>query len=705
MDFSFKTDYNFIFIPAIIIIASVISYFYYKKTKLEGFQKKLFTVLRFLSLFFILLLLSSPVISYLNTSVQDPVNVFLIDNSQSLLIENRNDKLKEVLNDRIKNSGPGGNENLYFFFSGNLYREIRNNEFETIPYDGINNFQTNFSSSIYDLQSKLTGKDLSSLTIISDGMANEGGNPSTAARSLNVPVNYVLIGDTIQKNDLVLKNIYYNKTAFIESNVPLKAEINSYGYDRDIRINLYDEGKLLDSRNMKVTSSQIIYDVSFNVSSDIGKIEKYKIEIEGLNDEITLKNNYSEFFLKFVDNKFKVLVLAGGPSADLAFITREVKKIKNFEATILTQKSATEFYEGPLPDVNNFDSYIFISYPTAVTNQSILNQISESIDRNNSSLVFFAGRNTDYRKLALMQDNLPFRVSQFSENEEATGIKIVSSLKNDVFKNTTLISSVNSFPNIFKTSAVFAINSSAETFLLMSRNSEPAFVIENTEKNKSAAFLAYGTYKWELNRDKNNAGDVMNYILTSSVVAITDKEAKKAFTIQTSKDVYSKFENVKFEARITNYELQGGEQIRIRIKGQAFNTELSLMKKENKFYEGEINIPVDGDYDYTAELISKNALVESIQNRFEIGENNFEYRQTRADNSILNSLSNETSGKSFTGMSSGEISESLKKFSELSKTEFKSRKNFELNINPYYLGILIFLLCLEWFFRKRNSLP
>jgi len=143
----------------------------------------------------------------------------------------------------------------------------------------------------------------------------------------------------------------------------------------------------------------------------------------------------------------------------------------------------------------------------------------------------------------------------------------------------------------------------------------------------------------------------------------------------------------------------------VRIRGAAFNTELMLNKKENKYYEGEINVPADGNYEYTAELISNNSLVESIQNRFAIGENNFEFRNTRSDNTILNSLSNETRGKNFSNNNTAEINDSLKKFSEISRTEFRSKKNFELNINPYYLGALIFLLCLEWFFRKRNSLP
>ncbi|MEP7146178.1 MAG: CARDB domain-containing protein, partial [bacterium] len=300
MNFSFKTDYSFIFIPAILIIAFVISYFYYKHTKLDGIQKKLFTALRFLSLFFIFLLLSSPVISFLNSLVQDPVNVFLIDNSLSLTIENRIEQLKKKLNYNISNTEAGETENLYFLFSENLIKELKSSEFESVSYDGINNFQTNLTLPLYDLQSRLLNKNVSSVTLISDGMINEGGNPATAARSLNVPVNYILIGDTIQKNDLVVKNIFYNKTAFIESNVPLKAEINSYGYDRDIKVNLYEEDKMIDSRNLKVINSQNSYEVSFNVTSDAEKISKYKIEIESLSDEITVRNNYTEFFIKFV---------------------------------------------------------------------------------------------------------------------------------------------------------------------------------------------------------------------------------------------------------------------------------------------------------------------------------------------------------------------------------------------------------------------
>ena len=705
MDITLKSDFSLLYFILSVILAIAVSWFYYRRSALEGINKKLFAVLRFLSLFFIFLLFSSPVISFIKNTFTDPVNVYLIDNSQSLLLDKRDVLLSNILDEKILSSEPGNSDNLYFLFSGGLMREVKKDELRNISYSGVNNFETNLTSSIYSLQERLANENLSSVTIISDGIINEGGSPETAARLLNVPVNYILTGDTVQHSDLVVKNIFFNKTAFIESSVPVNVGINSYNYDTEIKLNLYEEDNLVQTKVLKVSKDQNNYELSFNVMSDAERIVKYKIEIEGLDDEITLKNNFQEFFIRFVNNKFRILVLSAGPGPDFAFISEEIKKVKNFEATFLTQKSSSEFYEGAIPQLDNFDSYILIGYPTSISNLNILNEIGSALEKNNSSLIFFTGRNTDHNKLSVLADKLPFKTISFSDKEEETGIRTVSKLNNEIFKNSQLISQVNSFPNIFKTASNFAVNSPAETFLIMNQNSEPAFIIQNTEKNRSAAFLAYGLYKWRLNNQRNNAEEALNYIITNSVIAITDKEQKKSFNIETTKPVYSKFENVKFNARINNYELKGGEKIRVKITGNGFNNSFELVKKDNRYFEGEINIPADGTYSYTAELVSGNNLVESTDNRFIIGENNFEYKLTRADNPFLNKLAGDTYGVNFSNSDKSAIKDSLVNFNERFKSEFRTKKNFELNVNPYYLGIIIFLLCLEWFFRKRNNLP
>jgi hypothetical protein len=704
MDFSFKSDYNFLFIPLMIAASSLAAYLYYKHSRLDSLKKTFLSSLRFLSVFFILLNLLSPVLSFIKNNIITPVNVFLVDNSLSITIEGRQENLNKILS-KTESTVPGNSDNLYYAFSDNLMNEIKGDELKSLNFSGKDNFNTNLTASLNSLQDILRNKYISSVTVISDGIINAGGNPLVAAKSMNVPFNYFLTGDTVQKKDVLIKNIFYNKKAFRESNVPVIAEINSYNIDRDIRISLFEDDKEVESKILNVNTGKNNYEVNFNVNSGTEAIKKYKVQAEQTDGEITYLNNSEEFFIKFTDNKFKVLVLAGGPNPDFAFLKEEILKVKNFEPTFLTQKSSGEFYEGTPENLDSYDSYILIGFPTSITNVSLLNEISEMTRKNKSSLLFFAGRNTDYKKLSVLEGQLPFRVISISESEEETGVKSVSNIDQSIFKKAEILTSVNGYPNIFKTATVFAANSTAETILLSGRNSEPAFVIDNTSTGKCAAFLTYGFYKWRLNNQNNNSGDVLSFLITSSVLALTDKESKNKFNIETTKPVYSPFQNVKFDAVIGNYELKGNEIIKIRISGGEYKSELNLLRQNNKIFTGEINIPVKGNYDYTAELFSGDKSEQEIRGKFIVDDDNFEFKTTKADNSVLSVLSAETGGKNFTNLGEGDINSFLKEINSKSKSEIKSLSSIEFNTNPYFLYALIFLLCLEWFFRKRNNLP
>jgi hypothetical protein len=699
MNFFIKTEYNIIFFIVIMIVSVLIAFYYYRKSNLNRNQRILFTALRSLTLFFLLMLLSAPVISFISVIQIEPVNIFLIDNSKSLELENRNITTDSVSNEVLQKTGGSGAENKYFSFSGSLGEEVT----DSIRFYEIDNNETNLTSSLISLEELYSSGNISTINIISDGILNEGGNPLFTARTLNAPISYILIGDTAQKNDAVIKDVFYNKSAFIESTVPVKIEINSFKYSQNLTLNLYEEDKLLTSQNIAVSPDNILYNADFNVTSLTPGIKKYKVEIVPLDGEITDKNNYREFFIKFIDNKFKALVLSGGPSYDNAFIKEEIKKIQNFETTFLTQKSAGAYYEGAVPNLSQFRVFILVGYPTSISNDEILSQI-ESADNNNASIFFFASKNTDYSKLSALQDKLPFRAFDFSQTESETGIKTVSIIDNEAFGKNEILSSVNNLPAVFKGGTNFTANPSSETILLTA-SSEPAFVIQSTEDNHSAAFLVHGLYKWRLSPRKTNGAEVLSYLMSTTIAYIADKDKQKKFFIETTRPVYSKYEEVKFTATLNNPEIIGGEVIRVKVSGNGINNELELNKTGNTTFEGKMSIPTDGDYAYTAGLYIRDEFTESDEGRFIISENNYEFINTRADNSILSNLANETGGKNFSGLSPDEISSFLSERNESSSDEIESLKNFSLNINPYFLSLLILMLCMEWFFRKRNNLP
>jgi len=705
MNFSFNAEYGLLYSILLLIISGAVAYFYYKRTSLKNPQKNLFTVLRTITVFLFLLLLLSPVFSFISGISPSPKNVFLIDNSESLLIENRNEVLKNILNEELMNTGAGNSENVFYLFSENLIKEVTKDELSAITYEGINNFSTDLSSSLNTLGDNLSESNISTVNIISDGIINEGGNPLKFAALMNVPFSYYLTGDTVQKKDVSVKNLYYNKTVFAESSVPVKVQIMSYLYNSVLNVKLFEEDKLIDTKSIAVNEKQFSYEVSFSVFSQDSRIVKYRVETEPLENEITLKNNFRDFYIKFTDNKFRVLLVSGGPGADNSFVTGELKKIRNFRTDIMTQKAAGEFYEGSFPDTDNYDVFILSGYPTAVSDQSVLNKISASIEKNNSSLLFMAARNLDYGKLKVIEDKLSFKVSSSSDSEELTGLSPVAFPGSEIFERLGQLGSVSSMPDVFKTSSVFSGNPSSETFLLTSRNTGPALIIENTPDKKSAAFLVYGFYKWRLNKTGSDNTEFFRNIISSIIVAITDKEANRHFFIETTKPVYSKFEDVRFNAAITNHEIKGNEKIKVRISGNGNDSETELNRLNDYQYSGSVRIPEDGNYEFTAGLYEDNVLIEEIKGRFSVGENNFEFTETRADNSILKMLALETGGENLTGRSGSEIGGFISDFNAKSEYEIKTAKNLELNVNPYYLSLLIFLLCLEWFLRKRNNLP
>jgi hypothetical protein len=704
MDFKIITDLGYGYVIIFFILSAFVSWFFYRNSDLPQPKKSFLIALRFLSVFLIFLLLANPVLAFIKSQFIKSSDVFLIDVSESLNIQNRKDSVITYL----QNGTSSGNAR-YILFSNGIYKDFDELNIDSVKFSEFDNFETNLSTSLNELTSQLNEFNISSVNIISDGIINKGGNPLFTAKGLGVPFNYFLIGDTIQQNDLVLKNIFFNKTAYIESLTPVKVVINAFGYSRSISVNIYEENNLLETRYLEVSPAKTEYELEFKLTSASESIRRYKIEVVPLKDEITTKNNATEFFVKFIDNKFRLLVISGAPSSDYAFLKEELAKVKNFEVSYLTQKSADSYYEKEVPDLSNVNCFLLIGFPTEISNINLLNDIKRYSELNKASVFFIASRNIDYSRLSVLESILPFKTGFASQNEEVTSIKSVSSINQNIFSSPEIFSVINNLPPVFKTSSVFIPSANSETFLIASNNSQPAFLMKRDNVSNSAAFLFYGFYKWKLNPLNIDAGRIFNYLISNTIFSISDKEKQKKLIIESEKDVYSKYEPVKIKAKINNInsaEFNGGKpriELNVTNNGTTQKSEMRLVDNEN--YEAVSNLEKDGTYNLKADLYSNNNLIASDEIKILIGENNFEYIATRSDESVLKELAFNTSGVHLKSLSNSERSDFYNKLQQSSDKKITESLKEALNINPFYLGIILFLLCLEWFLRKRNNLP
>jgi len=94
---------------------------------------------------------------------------------------------------------------------------------------------------------------------------------------------------------LVIGDVLYNRNAYVESKTPVLIRIKSYGYTKNVKLNLYEDGIIKDNADIELNSGKTDYEIKFEITSFTEGIKKYSIEIENLDGEITHISNKKIF--------------------------------------------------------------------------------------------------------------------------------------------------------------------------------------------------------------------------------------------------------------------------------------------------------------------------------------------------------------------------------------------------------------------------
>lgn len=701
---SFLSGYSILFIVLSLLSALTFSFFYYRKTKISGPPKLLLICIRATAVFLFLSLLFISYITLTAKSTSRPKNIFLIDYSSSMRLENRMEDLKKSIETikKIKNSE---SENRYYLFADDIIKEIDLKEFYELNDVNANIGNTNLSKSLNTIFSFFENETISSVNIISDGIINTGGNPIYSAGTGNILYNYFLIGDTVQRKDLSIKNIFFNSTSYTESNTQILTEINSYNLNKPVKISLFEDDKLIHEKNIDVNDKNIIYNCSFDVKSKTVGIIKYTVKLENQQDEITEKNNIEKFFIEYISNKFKILVISGNPSPDFSYLKESMKKINNFESEFLTQKSPGIFYEGQLPALYDFNSLILINYPNASTDLNSLFRLKEELDKINLPVFFISGSNTDYERLKILYNFLPFSNINKIGNEEKTSIKIINDLSNNVNKFFGFSSPVNNLPEITIPGINFSLTTGSEAVILSGKSTKPILIFDNNSGRNSAALLAYNFFRWRLNNTYSESKDFLTEILPGIILSISNKEKNKKILIKTEKQIYSPYEKIQVKGEINTDEPINLSLIKSQVYNNTITKDIEVSRTGGNNFSGEIGNLAEGEYVIKCSLLKDGIEIANDVKKIIVKESNMECKETKAENNILANLSISSGGIKFSGEGISEINEKLKTKNEKDILIRTNKEKVYLNSSVFLLLFIIFLFSIEWFFRKRMNLP
>ena len=146
-------------------------------------------------------------------------------------------------------------------------------------------------------------------------------------KSLKVPVYTISPPLRNELKDLALAEIYGDTFAFLHNTATIQARVRVVGYRNALlNVNLYREGKLLQTQLLQIREGKRDYLVSFKFKPrKLGKFI-YSVQLPMLKGEAVVENNQKSFTLKIIRDRIRVLQVVGRPSWDVRFLRRLLKK-------------------------------------------------------------------------------------------------------------------------------------------------------------------------------------------------------------------------------------------------------------------------------------------------------------------------------------------------------------------------------------------
>jgi len=696
---SLTFEYSLLWLVPCIIVALLYSFLLYRKefanpdSPLFRFRKWLFAF-RFLVVFFLLALLLTPFLKLKNTERQKPIIAILADKSESIRngFLNKSDTTQYIQSlENLKGKLERKYEVVVYGIGDKIYKSIPK---------GLTDRATNLSAAFEMVNDVYYNRNIGAVILASDGIFNQGINPLYTTEGSSYEVYTINLGDTITPTDIRVGNLFYNKIAYLNDQLVIKADIaatNASG--NNVTFSFFEivngQRKLIDKRSVFIGSNNFYNTIDFvSTASKVGVLH-YQIVATEIRNEVSYTNNVKDFYVEVLDGRQKVLLVASAPHPDISALRKAIEFNKNYSLDVIY---ADEFNV----NLNDYSLLILHQLPSSSSNNTIISQIKTS----GKPIWWIVGSGTG--------------IAQFNKDQNAIAIagtankfNEVSASYNSDFSLFTLsdntLTALSKFPPLhsffgdYKTNpairSVFnqKINTIKTEFPLL------GFIDENGVKH---GFLCgEGIWRWKLyDFLQNQNNDAFNEIVAKIIQYLAVVSDKRPFKVNIVKNVFDENEAVQMDAQLYNasFELINSPDIELNIYDESNKKfDFKFNKTENAYSLNAGFLP-PGNYRYQAKT-SLNGQLYKADGKFNISKLQLEDSRTVADHNLLRQLSLNHDGVSVTLSQTDKISDKLLSSDRL-KTVLYDTYSTESAINIFWIFMLLMgLLSFEWFIRKYSG--
>lgn len=659
-------------VPLIFLAAFVIAYWMYFGPQLTTkkdwkFPSFLLVLLRTLSIAGILFLLLGPFLKFNETQKVKPSLHVLVDHSQSMNLDTSASQDYTKLRNKLAEVFPNF--------------DIRYTNLEGGSVNDSLNFDqssTNLMNALGKLSQQL--KDQSKAAILwSDGIFNEGANPSYYP--LVMPTNLYVLGhgDTAQKKDLWVEQVKTNEFVLLGNEFPVRVSAFAYGFaGKEASYTIKTNGQIQKSGTLKLDQNNYYWQQQFMLKAFTPGVQRVEVSLSPLDQEQNTLNNRFEVFLNVLDNRKKICILYHGAHPDVAAVQRLLGVQKNYEVKI--SRDVNEALKS--------DIIIAVQWPSVKQNNA-----DPALARSLKPVFVIGGelQNWNYWQevignvgiqsarpnLSTAVLNKNFSAFQLDDAEEA----IMKDLP-------PLHCPFGKYPSGLKVLAYQKINGVESEY--------PLWALSN-KKKRTAILFGEGIWKWRIEEFRTNKNaKVSELLMDKSIQWLLSGKDKPLFSVKSSKTQYFASEDVRLKAELYNsiFEPILNEKIEIEILGDTLRKK-TVMNTAGTYYETNLGPLPAGSYTVLASAKGQKA-----QTGFTVMSVSEEMRRTRANWSLLSGLADRFKGSFYAQKDMELLLNELK--STLDDTVvIKQKEQVKPLIQwPYFLALITFLLGVEWIIRK-----
>lgn len=662
------------------IIALLVALFQYKyKPKYKGKWALLFIVLRFFSVFSILVLLINPKFKQVKVYTEKPNLVIAVDNSNSIEHLKQNENALTIL--KTLKQHPKLNEAFdieVFTFDAAIKKS------DTIDFKSR---ASNIHKALHEV-SDIYKTSVAPVVLISDGNQTFG-NDYSASNKYTQPIYPIILGDTVTYTDIKIQQINVNKYAFLKNKFPVEAILVYQGNEPvSTKFTINQGNAILYSKVINFSKEQNSTIINLILPANSVGVKSYAAKLQALKSEKNTVNNIKNFAVEVIDQKTKIALVSDFLHPDLGAIKKSIESNEQRSVEIL---NSIEY----INKINDFQ--LVILYQPNYKFKSIY-EVLETENKNRFTII---GAKT---QLNFMNSNAKvFSVAPTGQEED---FQAILNLNYSPF----LAEDINfeALPPLKGPFGDVAFTVPFETLLGKSvlgiPKNEPLLATLETNNRREAVLFGENIWQWRAQSFLNESSfNPFDDFMGKLIQYLASSQRKSRLTVD-YESFYTGSNNIILKAQTfdKNYQFDTRQSLELIIEN-TFSKEKNIIPfilKSNN-YQVDLSGLAASKYNFTVRSTDGNI---SKSGSFEVLEYNIEKQFLNADVAKLKQLAANTNGKSYFVNNVNELILELETNNRYKPIQKSNKNTVPLIDWKYLLGLIILTLSTEWFLRKYSGL-